>query len=196
MTTANRRTALFTLATALGVVAMAFSPATTPAQALTPHGLCLGTGTAQLASPLGYPVGTTPGTLSSTHSTAFALHFNAPLGVCSTIPGLTLANISATGTVHGWCGLFAGKGTTNLGDDFGFTGVGSIVVVTGELSGIVTAVPNAALGDSCVNHTADDFLLTGVLVRGSCDFTSGSQSIVSIFVPPHNHISIHVSFCA
>lgn len=192
MSTLKRRTAMLVAVSAVSGVMALFAPTSNPAQAvITPHEVCAGTGTAHLSSPLSYPVGTGTGTTSSAHSATF--NFGLPAPGCQ--PSGT--GIGATGSVHGWCGLSVGSGTTSKGDNFHWTGVGGDLVLTGQVSGGVNAIPNTLTGDSCASHNAgaDDFIVTGAVTRHSCTTNQPSATVTTITVG-HSTLTARVSVCA
>ena len=164
----RRRMALLVAVTAVSGVMTMFSPTSTPAQADV-HGACVGVvGNAHLHDTLTYP------THGPSKSASFTFHFDPAVCVDLDPPGVA-TTISATGTVHGWCGLSTGSGVTSTGTTFGWVGVGGDLVLTGGLSGDVHATPNLATGDSCTTG-ADDFVVSGAAVGHSCT--------VGVSVPP------------
>jgi hypothetical protein len=197
MTTVKRTVLMFALLS-LAWFATPILPMA-PADALV-HGTCAGLGQAHLSSPFGSPVGTTPNTFSSVHSANFTFHFTTAAN-CLLIHTPTPSSVSVTGglsasgVVHGWCGLVVGNGITSFGNSFYMLGVGGVLVFTGGVSGVVAAVPNVIAGDSCLDHTADDFILTGAVALHSCTVTTSVHFSDSIWLPPHNHLSVHFSFC-
>jgi hypothetical protein len=75
----------------------------------------------------------------------------------------------ASGTVSGWCGLSSGHGSTHNGHRFAWLGVGGELVLTGELVGVVNAVPNVLGGQSCASQQgASQFLVQGGAVKVDC----------------------------
>ena len=115
-----------------------------PASAHTDH--CLGNGTATLSTGFGLP-GVTSNTASFT--------FGFTVGFCVSGGGLT-----ASGTVTGACGSSTGTGTTNTGHSFSFTSTGTALVLTGGVTGTVSAASDPT-GGSCTNKTATRFFITG-----------------------------------
>jgi hypothetical protein len=180
----KRRMAMLAAVAAVSGIVTMFSPSS-PAQAAV-HAVCAGTGNANLDNTLFYPVNsTTTGIPLSPRSANFTFHLgeDGNVGVCLTGTTPTVGGPSATGTVHGWCGLSVGSGTvTGAGSTFSWIGIGSFLLVTGEVSGLVNASPNLLGGDSCLTNGADDFIVTGVAVQKSC--TLGTPISVTATVPP------------
>ena len=117
-----------------------------PASAHTDE--CSGNGTASLSTGFGLP-----GVTSNTAS--FTFGFTVGAGVCASGGSLT-----ASGTVTGACGSSTGTGTTNTGHSFSFTSAGTALVLTGGVTGTVSAVSDPT-GGSCTNKTAQRFFITG-----------------------------------
>lgn len=193
MTTLKRKVAMLAVVSAVSGVLMMFSPAT-PAQAVPVHDACVGAGSATLGSPLGYPLGTTAGTFSSAHSSNFTFHFNTA-SVCA----LGGPALSATGTVHGWCGLSTGTGVTSTGGTFMWVGLGGTLVVTGQIVGLVNAVPDTLAGSSCANHSASRFLVNGLGLQQSCSVVNTSVGTTVPLggsgQPLHGSLPVSVSVC-
>jgi hypothetical protein len=174
----RRMATLAALATLAGIMTV-FVPSS-PTQAAV-HAVCAGTGNAHLSAPLFYPVNPTTTTIPlSPRSANFTFHLNGLAAACVTVPGATVTGgPSATGTVHGWCGFSVGSGTvTGGGQAFSWIGIGSMLVVTGNATGVVNASPNLVAGDSCVSG-ADDFIITGVAVLTSCETGTSVSSSTS-----------------
>jgi hypothetical protein len=126
-----------------------FSP--TPASAHTE--VCVGSGVAVLSNGLGLPG------LTNAHATfTFQLGGGVGVGVCT-----ASAQVNASGSVWGACGLSTGNGTAN-GHAFSFVGVGSELVVTGAVTGTVNATEDPLDAGSCTDGTATRFLVTGEAV--------------------------------
>ena len=171
----RRRTAMLVAVTAVSGVMTMFPPTSTPAQANV-HAACASVGgTAHLHSPLTYPTG-------PSHSASFTFHLDPDLSECTGAPD----NLSASGTVHGWCGLSSGSGVTSAGTSFGWVGVGGTLVLSGGLSGAVNAVPNVVLGDLC-STGADDFVINGAVVNHSCKAASLPPVSVPMTKPTNHH---------
>lgn len=135
---------------AVGVASFMVLPAS-PASADT--AVCAGTGVATLTGDtLEYPVPSQAavGGPFSTAGFTFGL-----TGVC--VPG---GGLTAGGTVNGWCGDSYGNGTANVNHDFGFVGLGSVLIISGEVIGVVQATPDATTGHSCTTG-AGRFLVQG-----------------------------------
>jgi hypothetical protein len=164
----KRRMAMLAAVAAVSGLVTVLAPSTSPAQAAI-HGVCAGTGTAHVDSPLFYPVNSTTTSLPlSPHSANFTFHLNGTVAVCVTGTTPTLGGPSAVGTVHGWCGLSVGSGTLVGGGSFSWVGIGSFLLITGEVSGLVNASPNLLANSSCLTNGASNFIVTGVAVRKSC----------------------------
>lgn len=147
----KRRIALLAGAAVLATVGM-FAPAS-PASA-SAQGVCAGQGTANLSTGLGLP-GVHPANTAT---------FNITFGVCVNVPN-NKTTLTATGTVTGWCGLSYGQGVTQDGHRFTFTSQGTVLVVTGEVTGVVIVEPAPGTTGSCLNKTANVFLVTGLGVK-------------------------------
>jgi hypothetical protein len=102
---------------------------------------------------------------------------------CVTGTTPTLGGPSATGIAHGWCGLSVGSGAVTGGGSFSWIGIGGVLVVTGEVNGVVYATPDLVSGDSCLTSGADDFIVTGAAARASClTATSVPVSVLPVSV--------------
>jgi hypothetical protein len=146
---------LLSAATVATAVAM-FAPAS-PVSADTD--VCAGTGTAQLSGGLVYPA-----IDPNARNVGFSFSFSA--GACVAKP----EGLFASGTVSGWCGLSSGRGATHQGHRFAWLGVGGELVLTGEVVGVVNAVPNALAGQSCTTNPggASQFLVQGAALKVHC----------------------------
>ncbi|HVF74322.1 MAG TPA: hypothetical protein VM938_04685 [Acidimicrobiales bacterium] len=163
-----RRLALLPAAAALAT-GWALGPVT-PASA--DIDACAGTGYAILSVAFGYPVNTVH--VLHPHTSNFS--FSIITGTCATKPTLT-----ANGSVTGYCGLSSGSGSTFNAHSFSFTGTGTVLVLTGDLTGIVATVPDPVHSGSCTDETATRFLFTGAVLKThgtlpqaprSCDATT------------------------
>lgn len=65
-----------------------------------------------------------------------------------------------SGTITGACSLATGTGTTHRGHDFSFTTTAEVMVMSGEVTGIVKWNVDPT-GGSCTNKTATRFFVTG-----------------------------------
>jgi hypothetical protein len=91
-------------------------------------------------------------------------------------------NVTATGTVSGWCDLssgtltgaitapsLAGNKVKNRFFTMAFTGTGGVLFITGTTSkgetifGVAAAVPDALDGSSCTNKAAKAFIVAGIV---------------------------------
>jgi hypothetical protein len=155
---------LLAAATVLTAVGM-FVPS--PASAHTDA--CVGAaGRATLSAGLGLP--------PSSVTANFNITFNT--GACA-----AKATLSASGTVTGACGQSRGFGTTTNGHNFLWTSAGTLLVLTGEVSGVVTAASDPTVANnSCANGTAKEFVVSGagVLKHSAvgCPVTSGGTTTV------------------
>jgi hypothetical protein len=161
--TMKRRLALLLAAASIATVGM-LAP-TSPASA--DEDVCVGTGTATLTPTgslgFGYPVNAGNATTTSPHvlhphSAGFSFTYTA--GAC-----VVKASLTATGSVTGYCGLSSGSGSTTNGHSFSFNSVGTVLVLTGDLTGVTSALPDPTHSGSCTNETATRFLITGVGVK-------------------------------
>ncbi|HVF74321.1 MAG TPA: hypothetical protein VM938_04680 [Acidimicrobiales bacterium] len=148
----KRRLALLLAAASIATVGM-LAP-TSPASANTD--VCAGTGTATLSVGFGYPVNTVH--VLHPHTANFSFGFTA--GTC-----VSKTSLSASGTVTGYCGLSSGGGATTNGHSFNFTSTGTVLVLTGDVTGTVSAAPDPTHSGSCTNETATRFLITGEVVK-------------------------------
>lgn len=146
---------------------LGFSSSVVPASAHT--GVCAGSGTLTTSAPFLYLTPTDFLGLAHATTTLFGLSF-LTLGECQPAkPG----GLTATGAMSGWCDLSSGEGTTGDGHRFAFLGAGSFLIFTGELVGVVNAIPNAIAGENCLQPGADQFLVTGVATLVHCTITKG-----------------------
>jgi hypothetical protein len=151
----KRRLSLLLAAASIATVGM-LAP-TSPASADTD--VCAGTGTAVLSVGFGYPVNTVHPTTPHPHTSNFSFTFTAGACVVKTT-GLT-----AGGTVTGYCGLSSGTGATTNGHSFSFNSTGTVLVLTGNVTGTVSVVPDPAAGGSCTSDNATRFLVTGAVTK-------------------------------
>jgi hypothetical protein len=71
---------------------------------------------------------------------------------------------TATGTIKSAaCGRSTGGKGSVSGNSFKFQTVGTLGIVTGQVTGVFQAVSDVRKGDSCLNKSADDFLVTAYL---------------------------------
>jgi hypothetical protein len=127
----------------------------TPAPASAGAEVCAGVGTAQLSSPVFYPL------LGPPANGGFNMGYT--VGLCT-----ETANFFATGGYGGplggaHCGLSTGGGVANGHHSFSWIGAGSLLVVFGGVDGVVNASPNVLAGQSCTSG-ATNFLITGAAV--------------------------------
>ncbi len=139
----KRRLGLLAASVLVATVGM-FAPAS-PASAHTT--VCAGTGVAVVTPGLGLPG------VTNTHAT---FTFNLGVGACADGSGVT-----ASGHVHGACGLSSGEGVTTSGHVFAFASQGTVLVVTGMVTGQVSATEDAFDAGSCANGTATNFNIVG-----------------------------------
>ncbi len=147
----KRRIALLLAASAVATT-FALGAGAAPASADTD--LCAGTGSANLSASLFYPGGA-PVTAS--------FSFGFTVGACHAKP----EGLFAAGTVTGWCGLSVGAGATHNGHRFHWLGVGGELILTGEVTGVVNAVPNALANQFC-STGANSFLVQGAVAKTHC----------------------------
>lgn len=135
-----RRRLAALLSAALVAGAMSMSAPASPASAAE---VCFGVGSATVGGDgLYYP----GGVFGGYRVTGF--HFVLDrAGAC--VPSFSGA--SAGGTVQGYCGHSTGSGTANNTYDFVWTSAGSVLVITGELTGVAVAFPAVFAAQSC--HT-------------------------------------------
>jgi hypothetical protein len=184
------------LAAVAAVAGMSSLFSQAPAQAGV-HAVAAGLGNATLSTTLFYPVNSTNASAPlsiSPKSATFTFHFST--GATVAVPGGTVSGgISATGSVHGWCGLSVGSGTVSGGGPFSWIGIGGTLIVTGQVNGAVNAAPNALLGDSCATVGANDFIVNGGGIATSCATVNSSVTVStptgSIGNLVHVHSSIH-----
>lgn len=96
----------------------------------------------------------------------------------------TSKTLSAWGVVSGWCGLSSGVGVTADGFRFGWVGVGSILVVTGGIVGVVNAVPDTLAGETCNRNKNDgalQFLLASAGLKMHC--VAKQKTLTEVAVP-------------
>ena len=162
----RRRLASLLAASLLGTALMMLAPAS-PANAV---GVCVGAvGSATVAPGLTYPVTATPTGIRPAVQAGFGVVFPLGTGTCVNTVGPTLKGLSATGTLSGWCGHSSGTGTTNTGEDFAYVSLGTLLVTTGELTGVVSAVPDTLAGHSCNSQNgAGGFIISGLAVKLTC----------------------------
>jgi hypothetical protein len=190
----KRRMTMLAAVTIVSGLVTVFSP-TSPAQSAI-HSTCTGTGNAHLDNTFFYPVNsTTTAPPLSPRSANFTFHLNGTAAACVTGTTTTLGGPSATGQVHGWCGLSVGSGAVTGGGSFSWVGIGSWLSLSGQVSGLVNATPNLFTGDSCVSG-ADDFIVTGEAEIKSCSILTSQPVTISAIPPVLNaHMSGHVHVC-
>lgn len=145
----KRRTATL-LAAAILATSVALLPFPSPTSASTTD-VCVVEGTATTTAPLTYPA-FGPAVLAG-----FTFFFG--IGQC-----LAKSSLSATGVVHGWCGLSTGHGATDnvAPHEFAWLDVGGVLVLAGGLTGVATVTPNPLAGENCIDG-ADGFLVGGAV---------------------------------
>jgi len=159
-----------------------------PAPASADTNVCAGQGIANVAPGLTYPVTAVTTTAPSLdvrvrqpRTSGFA--FNFTIGTCA--PDLGKA-LNATGTLTGWCGHSSGQGVTSNGHAFSFVSAGSFLLITGEVTGIVNAIPDPTLlpGNSCNSDTgAFRFLVTGAALLHHC-VAVNTVTLQTVPIPP------------
>lgn len=88
-------------------------------------------------------------------STTF--YMDIVIGTCE-----SFSQLLVDGNINGTCSTTTGTGTTRTGHDFAFTGVGGVLVLTGQMVGVLAIAPK--VGQSCVAHTgADEFQVDGTV---------------------------------
>lgn len=177
-----------------------------PAPASAHDAVCAGQGLATTGAGLLYPLvgsstsgtGTVTVNLAPT-TTTFAFGFT--LGDCVPL-GSKPGGLTASGTVSGWCGLSSGHGDTDNNPavtgphPFAWVGVGSSLVITGELVGVVNASPNVLNNESCTAAGgADEFLVSGAVALRHCATTGSLLNTTTItsfqnLVAPGTHTTI------
>lgn len=147
------------LAAAVGTSVLAVAPVS-PAAADT--NVCAGHGTATTSGPLVFPVTSSPlGTVTVHQSRTVTFGFSTSLGTCAPDLGKSL---TATGQLSGWCGHSSGHGITGNAHRFAWVSAGTVLVLTGDVTGIAHAAPDVLTGQSCMTG-ATSFLVTfGVLL--------------------------------
>ena len=162
-----------TLVTGIAAVLVPASPASAGAH------VCAGVGKAILTTGLTFPVTVAtalPGhpvhvRVQQPRTTGFTFNLNIAGGCVNTNAPtvkstLTGTPITAVGTVSGWCGLSSGTGTVTLGASSGLfagIGIGGILVITGNVNGVVQAT-DALAGHNCnTNPGAAGFVVAGAV---------------------------------
>lgn len=135
------------IAMLLTAAVIAASAAILPASPASAHtDVCVGNGTATL----------TGGALLYVGLGSALANFTLGLtGACAGGGG----GLVATGTVHGYCGLSTGNGMA-AGHNVSWIGLGSMLVLFLEVTGVVNASVNVLAGASCTTGAAS-FLVTG-----------------------------------
>lgn len=191
-----RRRLAILLAAALAASTFAVLAPTRPAVADTDA--CAGTGTAIVGAPgllypgVGNSVTTTGTTTNSTVQLArklpfsFAFH-SPPQGTCSFKAGLF-----ATGLVSGWCGHSWGTGVTDNGHRFAWVQAGPSWVITGELDGLIQAVPDVLAGESCATG-ALGFVIAGAVELRHCAASKTKSETLTPDIPDELALNVHVT---
>lgn len=181
----RRRLAMLSAVVLVSAGALGPGP-TNPASATN---VCAGLGTATVTPGLLAPIVPLTGSLPSLNTSiwllldaletsAFVFGIGPTGGICTS--GTATQTITATGTVNGYCGHSAGSGVDDQGHVFGWVGVGTLLVITGELTGAVIANPNPTNpSTSCFNGHggATDFIVTGAVLRTNC---AGSNTLTTL----------------
>lgn len=136
----KRRIALLLTAALVSLIA--------PSPASAHSDVCGGQGIARLGGGFGLP--------PEAATVDFTFQYGV-LGVCASTTSLT-----AIGTVTGACGLSTGSGITNSGHTFSFTSQGTVLILTGQVTGSMSAVADPGAAGNCVDGNATRFLITGV----------------------------------
>lgn len=170
------------LATLLSAALVAAGMATlVPARPAAATGVCTGLGNLTTGAPLTFPITALLLDPSLPHplhvtvhqpvTTGFVVSF--PVGTCINTNGAatTTKTLTATGVVSGWCGLLSGFGVTGDGFRFAVIMVGTAVIHTGGLNGLVTGIPDTLAGQSCNRNKgsgATQFIVGGATLKTHC----------------------------
>ena len=162
---------LIRLLTASAVLATVGFFAPSPAHAAVDS--CAGLGTATLGSGFSVP--------PNWRTTTFA--FSLTGATCAS--GATTVTTTG-GTVSGACGSSSGKGTATVGSPhatsqnhlFAFVSEGTVLTVTGQVRGTVTALEDPNDTPTCLAGTAVRFLINGAVTfnHDSCTHTTNTNS--------------------
>lgn len=154
-----------------------------PAAAAT---VCAGLGIMQMTAAFSYPMApeattvappqTTRLTLKGASTASFVFALGAG-GGC-----VPQGELTAVGTVSGYCGHAAGQGITAHGHRFGFTTVGDKLVFTGGMVGFASIAPHVFNGHSCFT-SASEFLITGTVVEVPCNVIETLQAGSTLLFP-------------
>jgi hypothetical protein len=176
------------LVTFLSAVVFAHAAATLlPASPASAAGACAGVGTMTVTPGLLSPVVTSPAPLgvTVTGSTVAAFMMTLFPGTCVHEPGGTTPNVNASGLVSGWCGLTSGTGTLN-GGRFSWIGVGGLMVMTGDMTGVATMTPGPGQNESCgMPSGATSFIVAGAGLTLHCvkTFPHNGSLLLTIPIP-------------
>lgn len=170
-----------------------------PARAV-PANVCAGTGklfTGPLVHLVTISLAVPPSAVTVTQPRTVGFALTLFTGTCA--PDLTKV-FTATGTLNGWCGLVSGAGATANGQRFAFVGIGTALVFTGEVTGMMTWTANATKGENC-NHGALSFTVATipVVAKGPCGGPKAKTAttipipatLTSVFVPPGFVVGFH-----
>lgn len=177
----RRQAAIFFLAAAMSATAFMAVPSTAHAVAV-----CVGQGVLQSGPMYHHVIVTTPPFSPTTGVRVTApvtTGFGASivLGTCAGVtttpsPQLTLDTLFLAGIKSGWCGQSTGMGVTNHGRGFAWVEVGSKMVFTGAMVGLVSAYfPNVLAGQSCLTGATEFIMGWSVFAESHC-FTKSKTS--------------------
>jgi hypothetical protein len=143
---------------------------TAPASPASAEGACPASlGTLTTGAPLFFP-----GVALTPTFTTFSMSFTvgACVNVTTAPPGAAVApNLTATGVLSGYCGTSSGSGITSNGYRFSWVSAGGVLVLTGELTGLVGITPDTPNGESCATG-ANAFITTaGPVLDHHCGMT-------------------------
>ncbi|HEX2039389.1 MAG TPA: hypothetical protein VHF47_06610 [Acidimicrobiales bacterium] len=189
----RRLSALLTAALAASTLAVLGS-----AQPASAADVCAGAGLASISGAgLFYPgVGTTT-TTSGTAGGSLTLYtlprlesfaFDSSIaGACA----LGSPAVAAGGLVSGWCGHSWGSGATATGTPFSWVSAGSLLIISGGLTGVVNATPNVPAGASCATGALSFIVAGGVVVTNCGVVNNEAVNQLPVTTPDPIHTTSH-----
>ena len=193
----KRRAAAVFLAACTAAAAVVTTPS--PAAAVA---VCTGQGVLMTGTPIYHHVIVTGGVVVTAPVTTY-FAASITIGACAGVTtsptlGITVGDpFTLTGTKSGWCGQSTGTGVTNRGSRFAWVEVGSKMIFTGELVGIVSGyVPDVLAGQSCVTGATRFLMGWSVFAETHClskSKTSGTLPLPSTSTTPVSGVDVHTA---
>lgn len=109
---------------------------------------CAGQGNMRLSRKVGLPI------VGGAQNVSYTINIKCTVGGGTR----TATGFLTAASCLGW----KGTGTVS-GQSFKVNSAGSVLILTGEVTGVLSTLADARKGDNCSNTTADDFLVTAAV---------------------------------